>query len=336
LLSFASRPGQAGAPAYPTTFSSIPAGVTPSRSLRTVSADFATQYAWLTEFQVERALTGSLSAGAAYVNATGRNLPLVTSVNGIPTGGTLPDGRPIYPTTLSPATRVDPNFDIIREVQSTGRSQYNALTLSLSQRKTHGMLFNAFYTLSKALDNGVIGGNYVIGSTDASGVSDPANLDRDYGYTSWNQTHTFVGSAVMAPTVAGRGLWSTIANNNQVGVVVQVNSGLPYNIRSNLDLNLDGVTDADRPNFVARNSGTLGTFTTVDLRYSRFVPISGALRAEVLAEFKNLFNDRNVRAVNSVVTTDALGNPRSPIPDEFPVTQTYEPRQFQLGFRLQF
>jgi hypothetical protein len=336
LLSVASRPGQVGAPAYPTTFSSIPAGVAPPGSLRTVNLDYSTQYAWLTEFQVERALTGSLSAGAAYVNATGRNLPLVASVNSVPTGATLPDGRPIYSTALSPATRIDPNFDIIREVQSTGRSQYNALTLSLSQRMTGGLLFNAFYTLSKALDNGVIGGTYVIGSTDASGVSDPSNLDRDYGYTSWNQTHTFVGTAVIAPTFAGSSVWHTLANNNQAGVIIQVNSGLPYNIRSNLDLNLDGVTDADRPNFVARNSGTLGTFATVDLRYSRFVPISGALRAEVLAEFKNLFNHQNVRAVNSVVTTDTLGNPRSPIPDEFPLTQTYEPRQFQLGFRLRF
>ena len=66
------------------------------------------------------------------------------------------------------------------------------------------------------------------------------------------------------------------------------------------------------------------------------MPISGAVRAEVLAEFKNLFNRRNVRAVNSVVATNALGNPLAPIPKEFPVTQTYEPRQFQLGFRLQF
>ena len=51
-----------------------------------------------------------------------------------------------------------------------------------------------------------------------------------------------------------------LGNNNQVGVVVQANSGLPYNIRSNRDLNLDGITDADRLNGVARNSGTLGTF----------------------------------------------------------------------------
>jgi hypothetical protein len=118
-------------------------------------------------------------------------------------------------------------------------------------------------------------------------------------------------------------------------VVVQANSGLPYGIRANRDLNLDGITDADRPNNIERNGRSLGTFSTVDLRYSRFVGFAGR-RAEAFAEFKNLFNRRSIRAVNSVVATDTSGNPLAPIPDEFPVTQTYEPRQFQLGFRLHF
>jgi len=37
-----------------------------------------------------------------------------------------------------------------------------------------------------------------------------------------------------------------------------------------------------------------------------------------------------------VVATDALGNPTTTIPDEFPVTTAYEPRQFQLGVKVQF
>jgi hypothetical protein len=142
-------------------------------------------------------------------------------------------------------------------------------------------------------------------------------------------------SAVYTPTIAGDGIGATLANGNQVGVVVQANSGLPYSIRSNRDLNLDGITDADRPNGIERNSRTLGRFSTVDLRYSRFVPLAG-IRAEGFAEFKNLLNQRSVRAVNSVVATDPAGNPTAPIPDEFPVTQTYEPRQFQLGVRVHF
>jgi hypothetical protein len=96
---------------------------------------------------------------------------------------------------------------------------------------------------------------------------------------------------------------------------------------------------------VARNSETLGAFATLDLRYSRFVGIAGQRQAEIFAEFKNLLNRQNVRAVNSVVSTDTQGNPLAPIPeklsltqaaDAFTITQTYEPRQFQLGFRLHF
>jgi len=197
-------------------------------------------------------------------------------------------------------------------------------------------LMNAFYTLAKATDNGVIGGDYVIGSTDRTGISDPSNPDRDYGYTSWNQTHTFVLSGVYAPSNSGSGVGAVLANHNQLGFVIQANSGLPYNIRSNKDLNLDGVTDADRPNGVARNSGTLGAFAVVDLRYSRFVPLGGARRIEAFAEFKNLLNRKNIRTVNSVVATDTVGNPLSPIPSTLPVTQTYEARQFQTGLKVSF
>jgi hypothetical protein len=272
--------------------------VTPSKSIRTVSSDFNTNThgsptsRWNARWY-------DLSVAAAYVNSVGRNLPLALNVNGVPTGATLPDGRPIYSTTVSAATRVDPNFDVIRQIQSVGHSRYDALTLSFTKRQSHGFLMNAFYTLAKAKDNGVIGGDYVIGSTDRSGISDPTNPDRDYSYTARNQAHTFVLSTVFAPTKSGTGVGPALANNNQFGVVVQANSGLPYNIRSNRDLNLDGITDADRPNGIARNSGTLGTFATVDLRYSRFVPFSGARRFEAVAELKNLFNHKNTRAVNS-------------------------------------
>ena len=94
--------------------------------------------------------------------------------------------------------------------------------------------------------------------------------------------------------------------------------------------------DVDRPNGVGRNSATLGRFATLDLRYSRFVPLSGARRVEAFAELKNLLNRRNIRAVNSVVATDTSGNPLAPIPSEVPVTNIYEARQFQLGFGVSF
>jgi hypothetical protein len=236
---------------------------------------------------------------------------------------------------VSDATRVDPNFDIVREVRSSGESQYNALTVSLSKRMSHGWQLSAFYTWDDAKDDGVIGGRYVIGSSDVEAISDPSDQGRDYSYTSWNVKHTFVLSGVLQPEVQGEGFWKALARNNLLAFIVQANSGLPYNIRAATDLNADGIS-ADRPNGIERQSGELGTYLQLDGRYSRFVPIGSRVRAELFAEVKNLFNRKNVRAVNSVVATDALGNPTTSIPGEFDVTTTYEPRQMQLGLRVQF
>ena len=335
LLTASVTPAQPGAPAFPGTLSSLPPGVVPSRSIRTVADDFDTQYAVLTNVQIERALGNDMSVAAGYVNSTGRNLPLILNSNVVPTGATLPDGRPIYSRTVNAGTRVNPDFDTINEVQSTGRSQYNALTLQFNRRFKAGFQAQASYTLAKAEDNGVIGGRHVVGSTDLAAVSDPSNLDRDYSFTSWNTTHTFIASGIIRPEVSGDGPAAALINNNQLGIIFQANSGLPYNIRSNRDLNLDGIS-ADRPNGVARNSGNLGNVYNMDVRYSRFVPIREAMRGEVFVEAKNLFNANNTRAVNSVVQTDLLGEPLSPIPASFPATNAYQQRQVQVGVKFLF
>jgi hypothetical protein len=119
---------------------------------------------------------------------------------------------------------------------------------------------------------------------------------------------------------------------------------LPFNIRSNRDLNGDGLNN-DRPLFVGRNSGRLGNVLTFDLRYSRFIPIQGRVRAEAFFEAKNLFNRANIATVNRVVTTDAAGNPSVDISNVVATTQAglpftglsgYDQRLTQVGFKLTF
>jgi HAMP domain-containing protein len=131
-----------------------------------------------------------------------------------------------------------------------------------------------------------------------------------------------------------------ILNNNQFGIMLMLNSGLPQNIRSNRDLNVDGVL-ADRPLGVARNSIYLPARYNIDFRYSRFVPLGGSRRAEVLLELKNLLNNQQTSAIARIVTTDAAGNPALPIPADgsaFPIAgrSGYEARQFQVGFKFYF
>jgi hypothetical protein len=51
-----------GAPPFPTSLANVPPGfVLPRQSITAVDPDFATQYAWLTNVQVERALTSDMS-----------------------------------------------------------------------------------------------------------------------------------------------------------------------------------------------------------------------------------------------------------------------------------
>src|SRR6185295_15106372 len=143
-------------------------------------------------------------------------------------------------------------------------------------------------------------------------LSDPSNVERDEGTAPFNQTHTFIFSTVIAPRVEGTGVGKVLLNNNQLGLIVQANSGLPFNIRANQDLNKDGLSN-DRPLGIDRNTGRLGRVINVDGRYSRFVPL-GHVRAELFAEAKNLLNTRNVATVNRVVVTDAAGNLLAALP----------------------
>ena len=324
-----------GAPAFPTSLANVPPGfVLPRQSITAVDPDFATQSAWLTNVQLERALRSDMSVAVGYVNSIGRNLPVLMDVNMIPTGQVLADGRPVYSTTVSGATRIDPTFDHVNVFQSIGDSSYNAFTATWSKRMTHGWQAQATYTFARGEDNAPLTGTYVVGSGDDR-VSDPSNLERDNGVTPFHQAHTLAISSVITPSVSGDGLKAALLNNNQLGLILQANSGLPFNIRSNQDLNRDGQTN-DRPLDIDRNTGRLGRVVNLDMRYSRFVPLHDTQRLELFFEAKNLFNTENVSAVNRIVTTDAAGVLASPLPDPFPPTSGYDQRQMQVGLKYVF
>jgi hypothetical protein len=327
-------PTSAGAPAFPGNLSNLPPGFKlPTQSIVAIDSDFSTQYTILTNVQIERALTSDLAVSLGYVNSLGRNLPVLINTNLIPSGATLADGRPVYSTAVSAATRVNPAFNQTDTFRSIARSTYNALTLMVNKRMSQGFQVQASYTLAKGEDNSPLTGTYIVGSGDDR-LSDPSNLDRDLGVSPFNQTHTFILSGVIAPHVEGKGAGSAILNNNQLAIIVQANSGLPFNIRANRDLNQDGLSN-DRPLFVDRNTGRLGRVFNLDARYSRFLPF-GRVRGELFAEGKNVFNTKNVATVNRVVAVDAAGNLLAPLPSPFPGTGGYQQRQFQLGAKLSF
>jgi hypothetical protein len=157
--------------------------------------------------------------------------------------------------------------------------------------------------------------------------------------------HNFSGNVVYTSSShASNAVVRSILDGNEFGVLIQMNSGLPVNLLSNRDLNGDGV-NSDRPLNIGRDSLYLPNRYNVDGRWTRFVPLRGSVRAEIIAELKNIFNTQQTSAVGSTIATDPAGNPTIGIPSDtnaftvangFAVPSGYEQRKFQLGFRLRF
>ena len=334
------QPTQVGAPAFPSVLSAGTAAA--SNTAWTVDPEFQIAKMWQNNVQLERGLGENYSAAIGFMYTRGYNLPVVSNINLINPIGSLPDGRPIYSTAINSSTRVDPRFNAVFSTQSIGESTYKGMTLQLTRRFSGGIQWDLAYTLAESEDNAPITSTLSV-QGDTGGRSDPASLDTDRGPNILDQRHTFVGSIVAQPQFDVDGVAGAILNNNQFGVAIQLASGIPVTLRSNRELNNDGIA-SDRPVGVGRNSYRLPARRNVDLRYTRRFPLMGATTLEFLAEVKNIFNVVQWAGSLSTVATDVNGVPAIVLPEPgvvernaiFGPTSGHEQRQLQMGFRVTF
>src|SRR5471032_3209858 len=114
-----------GAPAFPNGVSS---GALALQSPWAIDPNFVVAHTLQTSVQLERAFGNNMTASVSGMYAKGGDLPVVTNINPINPIGALADGRPIFSTTASAATRLDPRFNQIQEVQSIGSSTFKSMT----------------------------------------------------------------------------------------------------------------------------------------------------------------------------------------------------------------
>lgn len=343
------NPGNNNAPNFPNTLSSVPPGTAlTSATVVAPATDYVTSRTWQNSLTYEKAFDSRYSASVGVRYARGWDLPVITDVNlvGITPVRRLADGRGVYSATQNASTRIDPRFNRVRLVQSIGESTYTGMTLQLTKRWSGGAQFNLNYTLGKGEDTAPLGGATLAVQGDTN-RADPENLEIDRGPNQLDIRHTFNGSIVAISRVERFNPFiNRVLTDNQIGVMIQFNSGQPDTVNSNLDLNLDGVA-GDRPLFVGRNSMYVPQRYNVDLRYSRFFSLGGARKVEIQAEFKNVFNTEQIAAVNNTLTVDTDGFPLvngvrtdpgtiSLRGEDYAATAWREQRKFQLGFKLFF
>lgn len=214
-------------------------------------------------------------------------------------------------------TRLDPRFDDVNIIDSSGSSIYHSMQVELTKSMTAGLLFRASYTWSKSIDNA---SDYSPGqaTTDHSFAQNQFNLRNDRAVSSFDIPHRFVLSHVwQIPAFrAQKGLAGNALGGWAFSSIDQLQSGIPYTMMSGprlgiSDVNQDGnlsTIDNARASCISGGADfTFGNPVTIPAPAARGV--NGTLNSANFAYVQPLLgNDgtcgRNTRRMNRLVNFD--------------------------------
>jgi hypothetical protein len=188
---------------------------------------------------VERQLFPATSVMVGYFGSKGSDLRVPLNINQF-VNGVRPFPRVAASSAILPGTALGN----ITEIDSTGASHYKGLWVSGTQRLSHGLQFDASYTLSKSTDYNSLSENTVR-------VQDSFHPERDLAPSDYDARHRFVINTIYELPFHGNGL----VEGWQVGGIVQAQTGNPLNIVTNVST-FNGVVNTLRPDLV-------GSLTTI-------------------------------------------------------------------------
>lgn len=250
-------------------------------------------------------------------------------------------------------------FGSVNAQLSDGNSNYNAMNVEFKRRFANNFQFLAGYTWSHSLDD----------SSDLQTLliaQDVTRFNLERADSLFDQRHRFIFSGVMTSPQAWKNadsLGKRLFADFTVAPIVEISSGRPFNIITNVDANNDQSTQTDRPSVLpdgtlcqpgttgctplitdgrfsignlGRNRGILRSFASFDLRVARAVHFGERVRLDFIVEGFNLFNRFN--EASAAPSFDAVNatNKRSRGRYFSRSTATYDQRQFQLGVKLNF
>lgn len=346
----------------------INSAATPPGAIQYFQKNFQAPMIHQYDLIAEREVAKNTVVSISYLGSLGRGLPTFVDQNysqasGINRNFTI-NGGPLAGQTFS-SLNYSRAFgtQALTEIQSSVRSNYNALVLQGNRRLTNGLQFQASYTLAKSTDTNQNSATFT--QTNA-----PLNLfDRtfDNGPSNNDVRHKLIVSAVYAPTVykgSKKSFYNYLLNGWSVAPIFAYYSGRPYDGTVSASNGLNGTNGDSRLPILQRNSFRLPSVANLDLRLSKRFRFSESYSLELLAEGFNVFNRTHVFNVNTLLytlttntLTTALGscpagtvatatngvlcfNQSNGVPNFQQVTGTdstlYRERQIQFSARFQF
>ncbi len=300
------------------------------------------QYDVVFERQIMRNTVVSLS----YIGSLGRNLPTFVDYNYARTGQTTytvvdgPLSGRVF--TLPLYTRVS-GSQAMTQIQSTVKSEYNALVFQANRRFTDGLQFTTSYTLAKSTDTNQNSATFTL----TQAPYDPFDRSFDAGPSNFDIRHKFVASMVWSPTVYKGGKNSFghyLLNGWTFSPIFTFYSGRPFDATVT-GTSLNGSNGDNRVPINPRNFYRLPNVMNLDARLSKRFKIKESMSLEFLAEAFNIVNRTHVFGVstslytrtgnNLALTRDTAG--RATFGDVTNTDSTlYRERQIQFAARFQF
>jgi hypothetical protein len=206
-----------------------------------IAPDFKWPYTYQLNFSIERQIVKDLSVTAAYVGSLAHRLPFAVDLN--------------YPYFTAGATSANVNsrraidtniLSTIQSVESVMNTNYHGLQITVEKRMGHHFGVKGFYTFSKAIEGVTLENNTVNG-----GAEDFRNLALDRGRSDFDRRHVSVTSVIWDLSYFGKTnrVVKAVANGWQLSSIITLQSGLPFNVTTGTDVNLDG-NNNDRTNIV--------------------------------------------------------------------------------------
>jgi len=191
---------------------------------------------WGSNWSTRLAYVGS--AGRLFYLARDQNSPIYQP-GGLTTTAGLNARRPLQ------------GYASIGLIDPSSNSSYNSMQLTVTRRLANRFSLLASYVWSKAIDDV----SADPGSATAYTLANQYDVSLDRGLSTLHVPQHFVASFLyQLPDVKFRGyLGKEVLSGWQLNGIVTLQSGSPFNITSNSDTNLDGVT-TDRPDVIGNRS----------------------------------------------------------------------------------
>jgi hypothetical protein len=281
-------------PGFPDPFSSAADAASQPPSLVVLAPDIqmpqTLQYGASVDHRLRKATTLSLT----YTGARGYHLFRSRDVN-----------APLPPFYL---VRPDSAHGVVRQVESTGHQDSDSLQVTLRGRLVRGFDGQTQYALSRV-------------NNDTSGIAAfPANdhdLAGEWARADFDRRHRFL---LLGRVTAVRWI--------DIGIGLTMNSGGPFNETLGGDIYNNGRGRA-RPPGVPRNTLQASGYSSLDLRVSRELKLSGTKTAPAITLVLDAFN-----VLNEVNYSSFVGTVGSPLFGQ-PISAAAA-RQLQFSARMKF